>query len=244
MDSLKESSFLDHLKELRSRLIKSTLIIILSFAVFFFFSDDLLNFFKAPLLKALPAGSKNLYFTGPLDVFSASIKVSLIGALIFSAPLWITQVYLFVAPGLYDKEKRYAAVVLVAVIALFYSGVFFSYYVVLPMGMDFFISYGMEVGLPIVTISDYLSFFFILILGFGFVFELPCAMVFLTIAGLTEVKTIREYRKLIIIGILVLSAVLTPPDPISQMAMALPLYVMFEISLIVASKLERKRVSL
>lgn len=224
----------DHLDELRSRLVKSFLSILVIFVIAFSFSKYILNFLKIPLMKVLGPDSSGLHFTGPMDFFIADIKVSFISGIIFGAPIWIYQFWKFIEPALYSDEKKYVAPFIWATVLLFFGGIAFCYYVMLPTALEFLINMGIEGGgTAIITVKDYLSLVMILLIGFGLVFETPVILVLLAFLGLVNAETLSKNRKFVLVGILVVGAILTPPDPFSQMAMAIPTYLMFEISIII-----------
>lgn len=234
-------SLLDHLDELRSCALKSVLAVLTFFCFALFFSSKVINYLKVPLANVLPNNAKVLHFTGPLEVFMASIKTSFLVSLILASPVWIYQFWKFVEPALYEKEKRYVTPFIFFSIALFFSGVLFSYFLILPLALEFLIGLGLEVGSPIITISDYLSLLTIMILGFGVTFEAPLILVLLATLDLLTSKMLIEYRKYVIIIILFIAAILTPPDPLSQIGLAIPLYLMYELSILVIRLIERKR---
>ena len=230
----KVMSLWDHLSELRTRIVRSAITIIGLFIVAFVFSDQILVFLKDPLASALPPEiNSDLHFTGPLDVFITKIKVSFLVAVVFGAPFWLFQFWKFFEPALYPRERKYIVPFAFASSVLFLTGVSFCYTFILPMTLEFLINMGMEVGTPIITITDYISLLMILIFGFGLVFETPVLLVLLALLEIVDAKMLAEYRKFVLVGILVLGAMLTPPDPISQVAMAVPVYLMYEISIVV-----------
>jgi sec-independent protein translocase protein TatC len=229
-----EMELMDHLVELRRALVRAFVVIVVLFIGCFFFSEQILIYLKQPLLKVLP--NSDLHFTGPLDVFIVSMKVSFLCALVLGAPLWIRELFAFVSPGLHPQEKKYVIPFMAISIILFYLGVAFCFFLILPMALEFLIGLGQKVGTPMITINDYISMLMILILGFGLVFETPLILVLFNFLGLVEADDLRKNRGLILVGILVFAAILTPPDPISQVAMAIPVYIMFEGSLLVMDR--------
>jgi sec-independent protein translocase protein TatC len=233
----------DHLHELRAALVKSILTVLVLFVVAMVFSNQIINIIKAPLMDVLPAGQKTIYFTGPMDVFIASLKVAMLASVVFGAPVWSYQFWKFLEPALYPTEKRYVVPFAVVSIVLFFSGVLFCYYVMLPMTLNFAIGLGLEVGTPMVTINDYISMVTLLLIVFGLAFETPVILVLLALLDLVDAQTLSKHRSVIIVGILIVSAVLTPPDPISQVAMALPMYVLYEISIVVIRIIGKRQVA-
>lgn len=237
----KVMGLLEHLDELRSRMVKGCLGILVLFCVAMGYSTPILEFLKSPLRQALPDQAKLLHFTSPIEPFIAQIKVSILVAFIFGSPVWIYQFWRFIEPALYPKEKKYVLPFTFVSIALFFTGVSFCFFVMLPMALTFLIGLGQETASAIITISDYISVIMILIFAFGFIFETPLVLVLLAMLDLIEADTLAKNRKFVLIGILVLSAVITPPDPISQMAMAFPTYFMFEIAIVIIRMIKRKK---
>ncbi len=232
-DNLKVMGLMEHLGELRTRIFRSLLSIAAIFCIAFAFASHMLEYLKGPLVKALPAGANALHFTGPMDVLIADIKVSFLAAIIGGAPVWLYQFWKFLEPALYDHERKYALPFLFSAVSLFFSGILFCFFVIMPVALEFLIQMGMEVGTPIITVGDYVSMLMLLVLGFGLVFETPVILVLLALLDLIEAKTLSENRKFVVVGVMILGALLTPPDPLSQVAMALPTYLMFEVSILI-----------
>lgn len=228
-----------HLDELRSRIVKSLWAVTIFFFVAISFATDLINFLQRPLLAALPPDQRTLHFTGPMDVFVANIKVSLLTALVIGSPFWIYQFWKFIEPALYDHERKWILPFVVTSIILFLSGVSFCFFVMMPVALSYLIGLGMEVGVPIITITDYLSLLIILLFAFGLVFETPLILVLLSLLDLVSAKSLSEHRKIIVVAILVIAAVLTPPDVISQSMMAVPMYIMYEAAVVIIRLIER-----
>lgn len=237
----KVMGLMDHLDELRSRLVKSLLAIIVLFAVAMTFANQILEYLKTPLLAALPEASKGLHFTSPIEPFIAQLKVSFLCAVIAGCPIWFYQFWRFIEPALYENEKKYVIPFALASVLLFYSGVGFCFYLMLPLALQFLISLGLETATAIITISDYISVLMLLIFAFGFIFETPLILVLLAMLDLISAETLSRNRKFIVVGILVLGALTTPPDPISQMAMALPTYLMFEVSILIIKMIKKEK---
>jgi sec-independent protein translocase protein TatC len=237
IDGGKIMSLFSHLEELRSRVIKSLMGIMVGFFIAMAFSKSLLEFLKLPLVKVFPPGSQPLHFTGPMDVFLAEIRVSFLAAIAGTSPIWLYQFWRFFEPALYKKERRYILPCMGISVFLFLLGLSFCFFVVLPMTLSFLIQLGSEVGTPMITIVDYLALLSLMLFGFGFVFEAPLILVLLAWIGLLDADTLSRHRKAVIVGVLVVGALLTPPDPISQVAMAIPLYLMYEISIVIIRSL-------
>ncbi len=232
-------SLMEHLDELRSRLFKSFATILVLFIIAMSFSTSIIDFLKIPLIKALPESSQSIHFTGPMDVFLASLKVSFLSAVVLGCPLWLYQFWKFFEPGLYPKERRLILPFTLASMILFLAGTSFCFFVILPMTLQFLIGMGLEVGVAIITINDYLSMLLILIFGFGIIFETPLILVLLAMLDLISAKNLSDLRPFAIVSILVVGALLTPPDPLSQVAMAAPVYLMYELSILIIRILKR-----
>lgn len=239
--NLKVMGLMEHLDELRRRIFRSLIGVILLFSIALTFAKQIIEFIKQPLVSALPEGFNALHFTGPMDVFIANIKVSFLAGVIGSCPIWLYQFWKFLEPALYDHERKYALPFLVSSISLFFGGACFCFFVIMPMALEFLIQMGLEVGTPIITITDYVSLLMILIFGFGLVFETPVILVLLALLDLVDAKTLAANRKYVLVGVMILGAVLTPPDPISQVAMGLPTYLMYELSILIIRLIKRER---
>ncbi len=232
----------DHLEELRSRVIKSLIAVLILFVIALYYSTEIIIFLKAPLLKTFPTqGDGNLHFTGPLDVFLTSIKVSFLTSIVLACPYWLYHFWKFMEPALYKKEQKFLLPFLVSSISLFILGTLLCYYIILPLALDFLISMGKEVGIPMITITDYISLLSIMIFGFGIAFESPLILILLSTLDIINSQSLASCRRYVIVGVLVLGALLTPPDPMSQIGLAIPLYLMFEFSLIIIRILEKKK---
>jgi sec-independent protein translocase protein TatC len=224
-------SLAGHLGEFRSRLLRSLLVVLGLFCVAIPFAPQILEWSQFPLIHSLGTNPLDLHFTGPFDVFMVSIKVCVLVAVFFACPYWIWQIWAFVSPALYEKERKMVVPFAIASIVLFWVGTSFCFFYVLPMGMKFLIQYGAQVATPIITIKDYLSILIPTVLGFGIVFEAPVLIVLLGSLGLFRAETLAKYRSIIVVCIFILAALLTPPEPLTQIAMAVPLYLMFEASI-------------
>ncbi|MGE0172021.1 MAG: twin-arginine translocase subunit TatC [Oligoflexales bacterium] len=236
----KAMSLWEHLDELRSRLIKSISSIGVLFLGAFAFANPIINFLKEPLLVAFPENQAQLHFTGPMEVFVANIKVSMLAAIVIGAPIWIYHFWKFVEPALYPQERKYIFPFILSSLTLFGAGVAFCFYFMLPLTLKYLIALGLEIGIPIITISDYLNLIIMLLFAFGAVFETPLVLVLLAMIDLIDAQMLRANRKIIIVIILIVAAVLTPPDPLSQMALAIPTYLMYEASILMISLIKRE----
>jgi sec-independent protein translocase protein TatC len=238
----KMMSIWDHLAELRSRIVRSLSGVIVLFIVAFAFSDPIIVYLKQPLIRALPPGNAGLHFTGPLDVFLVQIKVAFLVAIVGGSPIWLYQFWKFFEPALYPRERRYVLPFIVASASLFIAGTAFCYYGILPMTLEYLIQMGSEVGTPLITIKDYVSLLLLMVGGFGIIFETPVIIVLLNLLDILSLEALVSSRRFVIVVIMVISAVLTPsPDPMSQFAMAIPCYLMFEIAILAVRLIERAR---
>lgn len=242
-DQLKVMGLFDHIDELRSRLVKSILAIVVFFFISYAYADVILAFLRTPLVAVLPTGANSLHFTGPMDVFMANVKLGLFAALLLACPVWLYQFWRFVEPALYANEKRYVLPFIFASVTLFVTGVSFCFFLIVPIALEYLIGLGVSMGTtPIITISDYLSLLMLMMFGFGMIFETPVILVLLALLDLVTAQTLSENRKYVIVAIFVISAVLTPtPDPISQCAMAGPTWLMYEMSIIIIRLIQKNK---
>jgi len=223
--NLKEMPFLAHLEELRWRIIKSLVSILVFSVMAYVFSDKILDF----LTKSID----NIYFTAPTEAFAVRIKISLIVGLILSFPVVFYQLWQFVVPGLMDKEVKTVIPAVIFATFFFISGAVFCFYLVLPVGIKFLLSFQTDKLKPWLSVKDYVSFVSWMILAFGVVFQLPIVSYFLGKVGIITHHTLSKGRKYAIVIILILAAALTPsPDVFSQLLLAVPLYFLYEVSII------------
>lgn len=232
-------TLVDHLTELRDRLIKSAWAIAITTVACFIFSEELFNLVRHPIQAHLPEGG--LVFTNPMDKFIAHMKLSVVSGVILACPAWLYQAWMFVAPGLYAHEKKYSLAFVTAGIVLFLSGVAFAYFLVLPSAFQFLFNFGGSVDKPLITISEYMSFFATMILVFGASFELPLILVALGALGIVSSDTLREKRRYAIVVLATVAAIITPPDVLSMMMLLVPLAALYEISILVVRVVERRR---
>ena len=224
-----------HLEELRSRLIKAIIAIAVAFVVTYNFADQLFALLTRPLIVMSP-GPVELIGTGVTEAFFTKLKVSFIAAVFLASPVLFYQVWMFVAPGLYDQEKRYARPFVVAATLFFVAGAAFCYEIVFPVGYRFFIQEYQTIGVsPAIRISEYLTFTARMLIAFGLTFELPVATFFLARLGVVTHHTMISYTRYAVLVIFIIAAVLTPgPDLASQLLMAGPLLVLYAASIGVA----------
>jgi sec-independent protein translocase protein TatC len=226
--------FTDHLDELRHRLIVSLVGVGLGFAVSYGFSQQLLLLLQRPM-------PTRLVFIAPTEAFFVNLKVAFYAGLFLSVPLLLFQVWKFVAPGLYEHERRYSFPFLIISTILFLLGAIFAYAVILPIALHFLIAQGGELWQPNITLSNYLSFCMRLILAAGLVFEFPVLMYFLAKVGVVTPEFLVKNRKYAVLLAFVVAAILTPPDVFSQVLLAVPLFLLFEVSIFVAKRVASGR---
>ena len=240
---------LDHLIEFRSRLLKSVIALLLAFLVSFFFAEPIYAFLTEPLAAILRERREDprMIFTALTEVFFTYVKVAFFAGAFISCPIFLTQLWLFVAPGLYKKEQKALAPFLIATPVLFFVGGALVYYVIFPLAARFLVGFevlGGEGDLDIVLeakVSEYLSLIMKLIFAFGLCFQLPVIMTLLARVGLATSAGMAAKRKYAIVAVFVVAAVLTPPDPVSQISLAVPIILLYEISIYMAKLVERKR---
>ncbi|WP_394730914.1 twin-arginine translocase subunit TatC [Altererythrobacter sp. GH1-8] len=240
-----QAPLLDHLVELRTRLMRSIFALIIGFAVCFYFADEILGFLVQPLKDAFPKGEGQLIFTKLYEVFFVELKVALFAGFFVSFPIIANQLWAFVAPGLYAKEKKAFLPFIIATPILFFLGAALAYYVVMPTAFRWFLTFEGDAGglaveaLP--SAGDYLSLVMQFILAFGISFLLPVLLLLLNGAGIVRREQLVAARRYVIVGIVALAAVVTPPDPGSQLLLAIPLLLLFEGSLLLMRWQERVR---
>lgn len=223
----------EHLIELRSRILRSLLAVVLAFLPLFYFANDIYAYVSAPLLRQLPAGGQ-MIATEVASPFLAPFKLSLVLALFAAMPYILHQLWSFIAPGLYAKEKRVAAPLLASSVLLFYLGVAFVFYLVFPIIFGFFSAVVPDGVAQMTDINRYLDFVLKLFLAFGLAFEIPVATTLLIWAGATTPERLGALRPYIIVGCFVFGMLLTPPDVISQLLLALPMWFLFEAGIVFA----------
>jgi sec-independent protein translocase protein TatC len=233
--------FMDHLGELRTRIVRIAWILFAGFGVCWGFSEHIFAYLRAPILRFLPAGQTGLHYIGVLEKFMAHVKVSFLAAVLLTSPLWLYQVWRFIAPALYSKEKRYAGSFILAGIVFFLAGAGFAYYLALPAAFKFLLSFGGDADKPIITITEYLDFIFKFVLAFGMTFEMPVVLTFLGLMGIIDAAFLRKYRRWAIMIMAVLSAIVTPPDAVSMLALLVPLIFLYEMSIFVVAAVAKPR---
>lgn len=240
VDSAEKQPFLSHLEELRKRLVICAIGVGAGFVIAYIFAERLFQLLVAPLKAVMPEGDQ-LIFTNLPEMFFAYIKVAFIAGIMAASPLIFYQLWMFIAPGLYRKEKKMAIPFVVSSTILFVGGALFGYFVVFPFGFKFFIGFSNEYVKALPSVKQYFSFSMKLLFAFGAVFELPVIIFFLSKMGIVTPQFLRQKRKYAILLTFALAAILTPPDVITQCMMAGPLIVLYEIGILVSRIAQKKK---
>jgi sec-independent protein translocase protein TatC len=241
MDEQEKIPFTEHLEELRKRLIVCFIAVGVGFVLSYGFKEKLFQILTRPLIKVMQTGDK-LIFTGLPEAFFTYLKVAFLSGIILAAPVIFYEFWMFVAPGLYDKEKRLMVPVVVLSTVFFVGGAFFGYFIVFPFGFKFFLGFASEIIRPLPSMREYLGFASKLLLAFGVVFELPLIITFLAKLGMVSVSFLKKNRKYALLLFFIGAAILTPPDVVTQIMMALPLILLYEISIIGARIFGKKNI--
>ncbi len=238
---------MEHLVELRQRLMYSIAAIAVFFLICFYFSDDLFNLLVIPYQWGAGTADVKFIYTALQEKFFVDIKIAFFGAMFIAFPVIATQIYRFVAPGLYNNEKGAFLPFLIATPILFLIGACLVYFLIMPLATQFFLSLEQVGGAGraeiqnLQAVGSYLGLIMTLIFAFGLVFQLPVAITLLSKAGLVSADTLADKRKYAILLAFVAAAVLTPPDPVSQLGLAIPTILLYEVSILAARRIEKKR---
>jgi len=228
-----------HLQELRKRLVLSFIAVGAGFALCYAFAESIFDILSAPLLKMMPTGG-SLIFTSVAEAFFTYMKVAFIAGLILASPFVLYQIWAFVAPGLYRNEKKYVVPFVLAGSFFFALGIFFGYSIALPIGFKFLLGFATDFIKPMPSMKEYLSFSIKFLLAFGLVFEFPVVLVLLARIGVVDAKTLARQRKYAILLIFIFAAIVTPPDIISQVIVALPMIGLYELSILLSKMFGKK----
>ncbi len=246
-EDLPAQPLIDHIVELRRRLITCLLAFVAATCVCYLFAADIYAFLVRPLAEALPNPEhRRLIYTGLTEAFLSYIKLAAFAGFLLSFPVIAAQLYYFLAPGLYKKERRNFAPYLVAAPILFITGAAFAYYGIFPAAWRFFIGFetaALHGGLPIqleTRVGDYLGLVMHLIIAFGVSFQLPVILMLLVRSGMMQLETLRNGRRYAIVLIVIVAAFITPPDVFSQIALSVPLYLLYEISILLCRNMDKK----
>jgi len=248
-ESEKKFTFVEHLTELRSRLINSIIFLSLFFIVCYFFAENIYSFLVSPYAEAVKDDGINrrMIFTALHETFITYLKVAFFAALFTTSPIILTQIWKFVAPGLYKNEKKALLPYLLATPILFLFGGMLVYYLIMPLAIKFFLTFETSAqvsNLPIqleAKVNEYLSLIMRLIFAFGISFQLPVLLSLLARVGFIDSKYLKKRRKYVVVIIFAIAALLTPPDPITQIGLGIPLLILYELSILSVSLIEKKK---
>ena len=249
IDSEKEGSFVGHLSELRTRLIKSFLFLLITFVICYIFSEEIYRFLVQPYSNAVIENKldRRLIFTALHEAFITYLKVAFFASFFITSPIFLTQIWKFVAPGLYKNEKQALLPYLVATPILFLVGGMLVYYLIMPLAIKFFLSFESSADIGTIAIqleakvNEYLSLIMRLIFAFGLSFQLPVVLSLLARIGVIDSIYLQTRRKYVVVIIFAVAAVLTPPDPVTQIGLALPLLILYELSIFTVKIIEKKK---
>tara|TARA_B100000029_G_scaffold452960_1_gene478468 strand:- start:40 stop:807 length:768 start_codon:yes stop_codon:yes gene_type:complete len=248
-ENTKQTSFVGHLTELRSRLVRSVVYLFVFFIICYIFSESIYNFLLSPYAEAVKNDDSNrrMIFTALHETFIVYLKVAFFAAIFISSPIILTQVWKFVAPGLYKNEKKALLPYLIATPTLFLLGGMLVYYLIMPLAIKFFLTFETPAqinSLPIqleAKVNEYLSLIMRLIFAFGISFQLPVLLSLLARVGFINSEYLKKRRKYVIVIIFAVAALLTPPDPITQIGLGIPLLILYELSILSVKLIEKKK---
>lgn len=233
--------FLSHLKELRDRLLICSIAVAVAFVFTYLFKEKVFDFLMQPFIRVMPPGS-SFIFTGVTEAFVTYFKISLVAALFVGAPVILYEFWMFVAPGLYEKEKRYVYPFIFYGSVCFLCGALFCYFVAMPNIYGFFVSYGTGFVIPMPDIKSYMSLTLKMLILFGLIFELPLVVYYLSRAGIINAGMLASKRRYAILAIFIISAIITPPDVVSQVLIALPFWGLYELGILIARIFGKKEI--
>ena len=237
-----EMPFLDHLDELRARLIRCVWVFFIGFIVCYSVSETIMGVLSKPLFDVMPPDQQKLYFTSLFENFLTHLKISGYASLFLFSPFFLYQLWAFIAPGLYDTEKKMAFPFVAVATLFFLGGAGFAYFFVFPLGFKFFINYGSASDTPILTIDSYYGTVLKLLLVFGLAFEFPVIIGLLGMLGVVDAPFLRKHRGSFIIGITVCCALFAPPDAISMLMMMAPMLLLFEVAIGFVARFGKKNI--
>ena len=237
---MEKNTFLEHLQELRSRLLKSMFVVMACFLSLIYFSNDIYLLLSEPLLNFLPSGS-SMIATEVASPFLAPLKLTFFASLLISMPFFLNQIWKFIAPGMYKNEKSLSFLVMLSSLFLFYAGILFTYLLVLPLVFNFFTGVAPDGILIMTDISRYLDFVLSMMFAFSFAFEIPIFIFLLIWAGVTDSNSLRNKRPYVVIGCFAVGMLVTPPDVISQSLLAIPAWLLFELGIVMADLFVKKK---
>ncbi|MFB3915478.1 MAG: twin-arginine translocase subunit TatC [Terriglobales bacterium] len=243
IEQMKGMSFLEHLEELRRRIIKALIACAVGFAVCWYYAERIFGYMQAPIMDALKRNhlDTHLVYLNPTEPFNLYLKVGLIAGLFLASPFILYQVWAFIAPGLYRHEKRYVLPFMFFTVALFLAGGYFAYRAVYPAALDFLISYGRQFQ-PMITIAEYTNLFLVITLGMGLIFEMPVLVFFLALMGVVSAGWMWKNLRYSILGITIVAAIITPTTDIMNMVIfATPMVALYLVSILIAWLVHPKR---
>ena len=248
-EKTKQASFIEHLTELRSRLLKSIVYLFIFFVISYIFAENIYGFLVEPYADAVKDDNINrrLIYTALHETFITYLKVAFFSAIFVTSPIILTQIWKFVAPGLYTNEKKALLPYLIATPTLFLLGGMLVYYLVMPLAIKFFLSFETSAqisNLPIqleAKVNEYLSLIMRLIFAFGISFQLPVLLTLLARVGFVNSTYLKKRRKYVVVIVFALAAILTPPDPITQIGLGIPLLILYELSILAVKFIEKKK---
>jgi len=248
-EKIKQASFIEHLAELRSRLLKSIVYLFIFFVISYIFAENIYGFLVEPYAEAVKDDDINrrLIYTALHETFITYLKVAFFSAIFVTSPIILTQIWKFVAPGLYTNEKKALLPYLIATPTLFLLGGMLVYYLVMPLAIKFFLSFETSAqisNLPIqleAKVNEYLSLIMRLIFAFGISFQLPVLLTLLARVGFVNSTYLKKRRKYVVVIVFALAAILTPPDPITQIGLGIPLLILYELSILAVKFIEKKK---
>lgn len=240
-DQEERSPFTEHLGELRDRLVHAFIAVGLGFVVAYFFKEQLFDILTAPLVTAMAkSGNAKLIFTGLPEAFFTYLKVALLAGIMLATPVLFYEFWMFISPGLYREEKKYMLPIIILSLVFFLAGASFGYFIVFPYGFEFFLGFTTETIQAMPSMKEYLSFASKMLLAFGFVFELPLVLTFLSRMGIVTPAFLKKNRKYALLLFFVGAAIITPPDVVTQIMMAMPLILLYEIGILGAKIFGKK----
>lgn len=250
-DRSRRMSFGDHLQELRTRIIRAILGVVVAAIVCFTFGEEIMGFVLVPIHDVVSRHGGDLAWLRVQEGFLTYVKLALIVGLFVASPWVAYQLWSFVSEGLYPHEKKYVVIFAPATLGLFLAGVLFCYFVILPWGLEFLIGFAADIKIPgvaagqqatkpTISVGEYLSFFLTISILMGLVFQLPLLMLFLDRVGLVRASTFARLRRYFLVGAFIVAALLTPPDPVTQILVAIPIIILFESGILISRFVGRK----
>ncbi len=234
--------FFSHLKELRDRLVICIIAVAIAFIFTYYFKEKLFDFLMQPFIKVMPAKS-SFVFTGITEAFITYFKISIVAGIFLAAPVILYEFWMFVAPGLYENEKKYVYPFIFSGSLCFILGALFCYFVVMPNIYRFFVSYAQDFVTPMPDLKEYMGLTLKLLIIFGLIFELPLVAFYLSKAGIVNAKMLAKKRRYAILTVFIVSAIITPPDVVSMILVAIPLWGLYELGILIAKVFGKKEIT-